>query len=169
VVFLELTVGPERAQAIIDKSGVASAGAYSRVGHYDYQELIQLLTESVASTNHEAEYLLTAFSDHLFGVFKRDYQVFFEGVSSAAQMLSNIDDHIHVEVKKLYPDAELPKFVYTESDDEIILEYTSPRPLAAVADALVGACIKYFGNKETVIHRDISEDQCSATFVIQVN
>ncbi len=168
VEFLESSLGPDQAQIVIDKSGVSSGGAYSRVGHYDYQELIQLLTHAAAESETEASELIEKFSQHLFMVFKRDYSVFFDGVESAAQMLSQIDDHIHVEVKKLYPDAELPKFEYVNTGDNLILDYSSPRPLAAVAQALVMACIQYFGNREKLVSSEISDDQCSAKFVIQI-
>jgi len=167
VEFLEATLGDDRAQKIIDASQVPSMGAYSRVGLYDYQELIQLLTQTVTETDTEAATLLEGFSEHLFTVFKRDYSVFFKDVSSAAEMLTQIDNHIHVEVLKLYPDAELPKFEYTSDDGKLTLSYQSPRPLAAVAQALVGACLKYFGDKETLLNSTIAQDQKSATFVIQ--
>ena len=167
VEFLEESLGPDQAQTIIEKSGVQSQGAYSRVGQYDYQELIQLLTQAVTETNMEAGELVQPFADHLFTVFHRDYNVFFEGAESAAHMLTQIDDHIHVEVKKLYPDAELPKFEYSQEGDKLVLNYQSPRPLAAVAQALVGACLKFFGDKESLVSSQIAEDQCSAEFVIQ--
>jgi len=167
VEFLELTLGDERAQKIIDASGVESTGAYSRVGLYDYQELIQLLTQTVTETETEASILLEGFSDHLFKMFKRDYSLFFEGTTSAAEMLTQIDNHIHVEVQKLYPDAELPKFEYSHTGNELTLNYRSPRPLAAVAHALVAACLKFFGDKEKLVSSTSSEDQKSATFVIQ--
>jgi len=83
-------------------------------------------------------------------------------------MLTQIDNHIHVEVQKLYPDAELPKFTYTRSDQQLQLDYVSPRPLAAVAQALVGACIKYFGKQETLVSSTIAKNQKSASFVIQL-
>lgn len=167
VEFLEATLGDDRAQKIINDSQVPSLGAYSTVGLYDYQELIQLLTQTVSETDTEAGILLERFSEHLFTVFKRDYNVFFEGVTSAAEMLTQIDNHIHVEVLKLYPDAELPKFEYARDGDQLTLNYQSPRPLAAVAQALVGACLKYFGDKETLLNSSIAQDQKSATFVIQ--
>ncbi len=168
VEFLELSFGEDRAQKIINASEIQSLGAYSRVGLYDYQELIQLLTEAVAETETKAATLLELFADHLFMVFERDYSVFFEGVSSATEMLTQIDNHIHVEVQKLYPDAELPKFTYTRSDQQLQLDYVSPRPLAAVAQALVGACIKYFGKQETLVSSTIAKNQKSASFVIQL-
>ena len=166
--FIEASLGEDRAQSIINESNIKSGGAYSRVGQYDYQELLQLLSQTVVETSQEASVLLQQFSDHLFKVFKRDYQVFFDGVDSAAEMLTQIDNHIHVEVKKLYPDAELPKFEYTREKDFLNLNYSSPRPLASVAHALVNACLKFFGDGERLHSVNISEDQCSAQFVIQV-
>lgn len=168
VEFLEISLGPDKAQIVINKAGVDSGGAYSRVGQYDYQELIQLLTQAAAETEIEASELVNQFSHHLFMVFKRDYNLFFEGVDSAAQMLTQIDNHIHVEVKKLYPDAELPKFEYVKTGNHLVLDYSSPRPLAAVAHALVMACIKYFGDRETLVSSEVADDQCSAKFVIEI-
>ena len=58
VEYLEAELGGATAQKIIDESGVVSEGVYSRVGMYDYQELIQLLTQTVTHTNTEASVLL---------------------------------------------------------------------------------------------------------------
>ena len=167
VEFLEESLGDSRTQKIIDASQLKSLGAYSRVGQYDYQELIQLLTQTVSETDTEAKVLLEQFSDHLFKVFKRDYSLFFEGVSSAAEMLTQIDNHIHVEVQKLYPDAELPKFEYIRNGNQLTLKYQSPRPLALVAQSLVGACLKFFGDSEALISSSMASDHKSAEFVIQ--
>ncbi|RBP51425.1 heme NO-binding domain-containing protein [Arenicella xantha] len=168
VEFLEQHAGEDAAQQIIDQCQLASDGAYSRVGLYDYHELIQLLTESVSETGASAEEMLDGFSNHLFAVFKRDYGVFFEGIGNAAQMLMQIDNHIHVEVEKLYPDAELPRFDYRQDGANLILNYQSPRPLALVAKALVSACLKYFGDQEVLTAYTLSEDLKSAEFVIQM-
>jgi len=167
VEFIEQELGEDTAQKIINDSQVESMGAYSRVGLYDYQELIQLLTQAVTETETDASILLELFSDHLFSVFKRDYSLFFEGVGSAVEMLKQIDDHIHVEVQKLYPDAELPSFDFTQEGSILTLNYVSPRPLAAVAHALVGACLKFFGDNEVLLESTISDDHKSAQFKVQ--
>ena len=166
--FLEGKIGDDQAQSIIDDCKLKSEGAYARVGQYDYQELIQLLTQAATITNIDAGTLLHDFADHLFGVFKRDYGTFFETADNAADMLKQIDDHIHVEVKKLYPDAELPKFSFTEANKTLTLNYQSPRPLAGVAHALVSACIKHFDSQSTLTDYNIADDQKSAVFTIQV-
>ena len=167
VEYIEQQLGEATAQNIIDKSDVKSEGAYSRVGMYDYEELIALLNQAVIETQTEANVLLEGFSNHLFVVFKRDYSVFFEGVASAAEMLSQIDNHIHVEVKKLYPDAELPVFDYVREGTKMTLNYSSPRPLASVARSLLGACLKYFGDEETLVSAEIAPDKKSASFEIK--
>ncbi|MFT5571531.1 MAG: hypothetical protein ACI9FR_000448 [Cryomorphaceae bacterium] len=166
--YIEQRLGDDTTQCIIDDSKLKSGGVYTRVGLYDYQDLIQLLTQTVSETKVEAGALLEGFSDHLFGVFKRDYSVFFDDVGSAAEMLSQIDNHIHVEVQKLYPDAELPSFDFQDMGEFVVLNYKSPRPLAAVARSLVGACLKYFGDQEELVESKIAEDQKSASFTIQV-
>ena len=168
VEYLEHTVGESTAQKIIDDSQLASEGAYTRVGHYDYHEFLQLITHSVAETEKEASELLDGFSGHLFSVFKRDYGVFFEDTDSAIEMLMKIENHIHVEVLKLYPDAELPRFDHTIESRQLILRYRSPRPFALVARSLVGACLKFFGGREKLLSSEISKDMKSATFVISV-
>ena len=168
VEYIEQELGESAAQKIIDQSELESEGAYSRVGMYDYQELIRLLTNTASQSQRDAGKLLDGFSDHLFAMFKRDYSSFFDGVDNAIEMLMQIDNHIHVEVKKLYPDAELPAFNYSINEQQqLILNYTSPRPLASVAQALVQACLKYFGDHEKLISAEHSEDQKSATFKIQ--
>ena len=164
--FLEKQIGDDGTQEIIDKAELASEVAYSRVGFYDYQELIQLLVTTAEYTQKEAGDLLQGFANHLFKVFKRDYSSFFDGVSSAAEMLKTIDDHIHVEVKKLYPDAELPQFRYEEQGQDLHLYYSSPRPLAGVAHALINACLHYFKDEQFLEHHEISDDQKNAHFVI---
>lgn len=166
VEYLEAEFGEDQAQDIIEKSKLESEGAFSRVGFYDYQELISLLTMTAHETDNEATDLLQGYANHLFGVFKRDYGVFFKGKSSAVEMLKTVDDHIHVEVKKLYPDAELPSFAFEEQGEKIKLKYHSPRPLASVAYALVNACLHSFGDTQKLLSYEISEDQKSAYFEI---
>lgn len=167
VEYIEIKLGADTAQKIIDDADLESKGAYSRVGFYDYQELLKLLTQTATETNQDAEQLLSGFSFHVFEMLKRDYGGFFEGVDEAAQMLTKVDDHIHVEVKKLYPDAELPKFTYTETGSLLTLNYSSPRPMALVAKGMLEGCLMFYEGREKLIDYKIADDQKSATFIIQ--
>jgi len=51
-----------------------------------------------------------------------------------------------VEVRKLYPDAELPHFATRHRDDQkMILEYTSSRRMSDLAHGLIEGCLNHFG------------------------
>jgi len=166
--FLETNASEEEVQEIINKSDVKSGGAYSRVGLYDYQELIALLVQSASSLEKPAEELLDGFAEHLIAMFATNYSDFFKTADCAVDMLQELDSHIHVEVKKLYPDAELPKFITEQQGDELHLHYQSPRPLAGVALSLTKACIKHFDQGEKITDIEVAEDQCSAKFVVKL-
>lgn len=165
--FLEERTDEATTQEIINAAELESQGAYSRVGLYDYQELITLLVAAAERLGSPADELLNAYTDHLMAMFYREYPGFFEGASCAGDILKNLDAHIHVQVQKLYPDAELPSFDYEVVGDKIHLHYQSPRPLASVAQALTQACIKHFATGEQLLDAQISDDNCTATFIIQ--
>ena len=63
-------------------------------------------------------------------------------------MLGHLDDDIHVQVKKLYPDADLPRFkVLSRTDTTMRLQYYSERDLFALAEGLMDASADHFNCK----------------------
>jgi hypothetical protein len=67
-------------------------------------------------------------------------------VPDSFSFLASIEDVIHVEVRKLYPDAELPRFESTfpvEGSMEFV--YRSPRHFDDLAAGLIAGCIEHFG------------------------
>ena len=63
-------------------------------------------------------------------------------------MLAHLDGDIHVQVKKLYPDADLPRFtVLSRTDSTMRLQYYSERELYALAEGLMDAAAAHFGCK----------------------
>lgn len=131
---------------VIAAAGGAHDGAYTAVGQYDHREMVAMSTELSAITGLTTRELLIAFGHHAFGVFVEHYHQFFAGTASAIEFLSRIESYIHVEVRKLYPEAELPSFSYPPCEaGQLIMEYRSPRPMSAFAEGLVLATIKYYG------------------------
>jgi hypothetical protein len=139
---------------IIEASDLASKGAYTSLGTYDYTEMIQLVSQLSQETKISVPVLLHDFGEHLFTRFYAAYPIFFEGITHAFEFLKNLDGYIHVEVRKLYPDAELPKFDYeTPSDNELVMIYTSCRPMGDLAEGLIYGCIRHFA-KPIDVNRD---------------
>ena len=130
---------------IIRKSQLSTDGAYTAVGNYDYQELVRLAVTLSQSSGTPVATLLVKFGERIFVHFTRHYGRFFKDADGCFQFLSRIEDYIHVEVRKLYPDAQLPSFSYPQHDARrLVMEYRSPRPLGPFAEGLVRAAIRHF-------------------------
>ena len=69
-----------------------------------------------------------------------------------------VDDVVHIEVRKLYPNAELPSITCERvSDDKLILVYKSMRHMGDLAQGLIEACIDHFGDKISLKRENISD------------
>lgn len=130
---------------IIEMSDLSSGGAYTAVGNYSHKEMLNLVQALSRKTGIAANELIRSFGYHLFDFFGQNYSVFFDGVGSSFDFLKTIDDHIHVEVRKLYPEAAPPSFEFHESGPgQATLTYRSHRPFADLAEGLILACGDYF-------------------------
>lgn len=155
--LVEELFGYERVDAILEAAAPASGGAYTSVGTYDHQELVALVVALSEQTGTPIPELLHAYGKHLFGRFAAGYSTFFEGVDDPIEFLATIENYIHVEVRKLYPDAELPTFDHEEVDGGLNLLYSSPRPFAPFAEGLIQGCLEHFGEDRTISSSDRSE------------
>ena len=92
----------------------------------------------------------------------------FEVADDTFDFLTRIDDYIHVEVRKLYPDAQLPTFEYEfPAPDRLVLTYRSARPFAMLADGLIDGSIKHFGDDIDVEMVNLSDGAgTSARFIL---
>lgn len=148
---------------VLQRARPASGGSYTTVGDYPVEELLDLVDALAAETGQPAEDLLESFGVHMFGHFTRHYGRFFAGAQSCFEFLGHVDDYIHVEVRKLYPQAELPGFTYPHRDaNRLVMEYRSPRPLSAFATGLVRAAIAHFGEPVQLAVEDLSAGQGTA-------
>ena len=135
-----------------------SGGAYTSVGSYDHTELGSMVTELGERVGVDVGTLIKAFGHHLGKVFAEKFPTFFNEVDNSIEFLKKIDNHIHVEVRKLYPDAELPVFSYDDSDpDEFHLEYQSVRGFADLAHGLIEKTCQYY-QENFIIERNDSKE-----------
>jgi hypothetical protein len=143
--MVEATWSLDKVDAIIIRSNVASGGAYTSVGTYPHEEIVALLDALSQETGIAVPDLVHTFGEHLFGRFALAYPRFFQGMSSSFQFLSGIEDVIHAEVRKLYPDAELPAFEVEKDAGSLTLTYFSAHPFADLAHGLIEGCVAHFG------------------------
>ena len=167
--FLEMVeekFSPAVVDDIIAACDLPSGGSYTAVGTYEHDEIVQLVGALSRLTGQPVPDLLRAFGRHLFGRFAAIYPQFFRGVHSAFAFLMNIETHIHAEVKKLYPDAELPSFeCHLPGADRMEMVYRSSRPFAALAEGLITGCAEHFAEHISIDSESLSGDgNCAVRF-----
>jgi hypothetical protein len=167
--MVESTFSPEMADGIIDASDLSTGGAYTSVGTYPHDEMVRLVVQLSARTGIALPALLHAFGKHLLGRFAVMYPKHFAGRTSTFELLEVLDNKIHVEVRKLYPDAELPVFDHSlDAPGRLAFVYRSKRPFADLAAGLIAGCIEHFGERIEVAREDFPCDSGAHTrFVLQ--
>jgi len=120
-------------------------GVYVSVGTYPDEELLALVNAASSLTNTPPIDLVRSFGEFMIGGFKKNHSLFFDQHDNLRDFLLSVDQVIHVEVRKLHPEAILPEFQYDSSNKyELTMIYRSARKLCALAEGLIlGAAREY--------------------------
>jgi len=177
IVFVELLkmaedlLGEDRVDAVIAEAALPSGGAYTSVGNYPCAELTTLVQGFSATSGVDQAELQRVFGHWMMKVFAVNYPDFFRTNPDALSMLQSIESEIHVEVMKLYPDSELPRFdARRTSPDRLELDYSSPRPLAPFCHGLIEGCLAHYGMTADITAEDRSDAELTRRdFVIQIS
>lgn len=78
-----------------------------------------------------------------------------------------VESYIHMEVKKLYSDAELPSFIcVSPNPGRLEMTYRSARNLPDLAEGLIQGTADYFNERVEINRESISEDPPAELFII---
>lgn len=165
--LVELKFGEELADTIINESNLPNDGAYTAVGTYNHKELIRLLGNLSKHTKIEQDALLKEFGINVFSVFTKAYKTMFDGMPDGFTFLSKVEDTIHVEVLKLYPEAELPSILVNEiSDKKMVLTYHSMRSMGDFAEGLILGCMNHFNENVELKKKIMANDGSQVRFTL---
>ncbi|MBO0613431.1 MAG: hypothetical protein RL122_1138 [Pseudomonadota bacterium] len=161
--FLEMvehTFSADTVDDIIDAADLASGGAYTSVGTYPHAEMVTLVKNLSKQTGISVPDLIKTFGHYLFERFVVLYPRFFTNSPDAFDFLDSIEKHVHVEVRKLYPDAELPTFdTLREGTQKLIMIYRSQHPFASLAEGLIEGCLAHYQVNANIVPVDRSAGQ----------
>ena len=168
--LVEDKFGLEVVDEIIEKSNLPSKGVYTSIGTYDFSEMLSLLKHLSEHTKLSIDELLLVYAEHFFGVLVDSYPGLIEMYKDPIEMLASIENHIHVEVQKIYPDAELPTFEILERGDKsLIMLYKSSRAMHHFGLGLMNKTFEHFDSSATIILEKIKEDGTEVKFIIRKN
>jgi len=171
VEFIELLdelLGIEDTERLIEACNLPSKGEYTSVGTYPDAEMITLVTKLHEHTKIPVPKLLNTFGRFLFKSFVKRYASMIGDMNSGFDLLKKIDNHIHIEVQKLYPEAVLPAFAYEElSQNKLKLIYKSQRKMPDLAEGLIAATMENFNEDCTITTNIIEPDASWVEFIIE--
>lgn len=168
--FLELVqdkFGIEMVDTIVEASELKSGGVYTSVGTYEFSEMLQLITHLSNNTNISVDDLLLVYAEHLFAVLIKTYPSLVEHYKNPMDLLASIENHIHVEVRKIYPDAQLPTFeIVDRTDNKMVMIYKSERALYMLGKGLMQETFKLFNTKADIIYEKLNDQGTEVKFII---
>ncbi|WP_199104314.1 heme NO-binding domain-containing protein [Aquitalea sp. ASV11] len=167
--MVEARFSADMVDDIIDDAQIKSGGAYTAVGSYPFAEMVALVTALSQRSGLEPQVLIYTFGHYLFGRFAQLYPYSIQGCNNAFMVLSNIEKHIHQEVHKLYPDAQLPHIEVLSSDERCLtLLYRSPRCLASLATGLIQGALDHFSEQGRITAEPLNADGSEVRFVVEL-
>ena len=168
--LVERKFGLEMVDQIISNSNLESQGVYTSIGTYSFSEMLQLLKNLSERTDISVDNLLLIYAEHFFNAIKESYPGILESYNDPIEMLASIENHIHVEVKKIYPDAELPTFkVIEKTKNHLIMDYSSSRAMHHFGLGLMNKTFEHFDSTATIELEKIREDGTLVRFIINKN
>lgn len=150
-------MGMETWDALLEQVELPSGGAYTSGGLYDDAELFSLVGALSEHSGIPAQDLVKAYGNYAFARLAERSPVPVEPDKMSLQdFLLSLNDVIHTEVKKLYPDADLPNFGFEQPDQNtLVMVYDSHRKLCALCEGLVEGAAAHFDTEIAV-----SQSQC---------
>jgi hypothetical protein len=165
--LVESKFGLETVDEIILKSDLESKGVYTAIGTYSFSEMLQLLQHLSTKTDISIDNLLLVYAEHFFSVIENSYPGLLATYKDPIEMISSIESHIHIEVRKIYPDAELPTFIVEEkNEDSLIMIYKSSRAMHHFGLGLMNKTFEHFNTKASIVLEKMKEDGTEVKFII---
>lgn len=141
--YCEATHGADFLDDVIADARLPHRGAYTSVGTYPFSEMVALITALAAKSGRDLKQTLEAFGAHCFATWVKNWPAQFDG-KCLFDVLASIDDFHEEQVRRLYPDAELPSFrVEARDPHRLVLGYHSCKPLADLAVGVISGAADY--------------------------
>lgn len=131
---------------IVESAGVS--GAYTSLGSYPDSDLVDLADSVAAHVGTDTGSVIRHVGHQGIEILAGRYPEFFAPHDDLRSFLLTLNEIIHPEVRRLYPGAHVPEFVYlVVSDDVLELTYTSERGRCDLAEGLIMGAGQHYGER----------------------
>ncbi len=146
---VEEQLGQETWEDLLEDVG--SDGVFAAHGDYPDEALEAVIAAACSKLGTDRESLLVTLGQWTMPHLAKAYSGFFEQHNDLRGFLRSIHDVIHVEVRRLYRDAEPPHFEYEDAEDGALdLLYRSKRDMSALAEGFILGAAPMFDESVSV-------------------
>jgi predicted hydrocarbon binding protein len=160
--------GVEFFEDILDGVDLLTEGSFLGPGDYPEEDLLAIVGATITKLDIPLPNVLRLFGKYLFPQLAGDAPVFLVGATDLRTFLQSVDTVIHVEVKKLWPQAYLPRVnCATKGETGMVIEYQSKRQMCQLFLGLVEGAVENFDtsvdwDETTCTHR--GDEVCTFQF-----
>jgi len=167
VELVEDKFGFDVVDQMFEKAGVD--GSYTQVGNYSADEMVALVTALSDILGESVETLQEVFGRYLFHRIAALYPGLAEQFPSALDLIEHVEGVIHPNVKKLYPDAQLPTFVVLQRESSrLVVDYDSQNPFIGLCKGLMLGAGDFYDETLTIEYSMLEEREAGvARFTVR--
>ncbi len=167
--FAEETFDLQFVDELISSVDLDSGGVYVTFESYPFSELVTLVSAVSEKKDIPLNDLLEAFGLFLLPKLIEKHDYIIHQYNHPLDLIEGIEQHIHIEVKKLYDDAELPTFNnISRTENKLVIEYTSQKELSHLAIGLIRGTLKHFNINGTILMDRVTERDHTTQFTIEL-
>jgi hypothetical protein len=153
-------------EIVVDENG--EDRIFTQGGNYEFEELVALVVSLHKISGDEVNLILFKFGKYLFGRLAKMASFLLKDAESSLELIEKVDTYIHIEVNKLYPDADLPKFrVISKDTNYLEMEYESEKRLEEFGKGLMVGCANYFNETLEINYESKGENPHVSIFKIK--
>ncbi|MCB0331163.1 MAG: heme NO-binding domain-containing protein [Bdellovibrionales bacterium] len=163
--FISESFGDETFESILDSAQpeLSTQEPFIGPGTYPDQDFFSIVKAAINHTGLPLEKAAFLFGKYCFPHLGRKIPGYLNQFSHPKDFLLTLDKVIHVEVRKVFKNAEPPEFSYEDpGPNELIMIYRSKRKLYAFAEGLIQGVAEHFQTSITIQRTiiDMEEGQC---------
>ncbi len=168
--YMQERHGEELAKQTLQNAGkITAEGVYVEEDTYPYEDMFELAGNLAALTGITLSATFEAFGEYLFGNLARRFSSFFAPDETLFSFLQKLEGHIHVEVRRKYPDANLPGFTFTPVDENNLrMVYTSERAMSDFGIGMIKGAATWFKRDVFVGKKDLTPNHSGTRVEILV-
>jgi len=155
---------PEAVEQVAQAEHEATDPAYEG---YDQTELVGMVQAMLGKSGPGIDEIQRAFGEHMLRYCAHCYPNYFESEGLFA-FLSDVQSRIHADVRRAYPDVDLPSFECREENEaRLVMTVYAPPGATAFAEGLVSGCARFYDEEIALSKTDLSGDGTEFQIVIE--